>query len=66
MFPSAGELISQLKQNFRSQEDVIAAFNNWDTNHDGQISFTELKSAVQRSGQRLTDEEISSIFVRLQ
>ena len=63
MFPSAGELISQLKQNFRSQEDVIAAFNNWDTNHDGQISFTELKSAVQRSGQRLTDEEISSIFV---
>lgn len=63
MFPSAGELISNLRNNFRSQEDVILAFNNWDTNGDGQISFTELKNAVQRSGQRLTEEEINSIFV---
>ena len=63
MFPSAGALISNLRQNFRSQEDVIAAFNNWDTNHDGQISFSELKAAVSRSGQNLSEEEINSIFV---
>jgi len=63
MFPSAGQLISNLKQNFASEADVRAAFASWDTNKDGQISFSELKSAVQRSGQKLTDEDINAIFV---
>ena len=63
MFPSAAELISNLKQNFRSEADVQSAFKSWDTNGDGQISFQELKAAVQKSGQRLSDEDINSIFV---
>merc|ERR1719309_1788508 len=63
MFPSAGQLISNLKQNFASEADVRAAFASWDSNKDGQISFAELKSAVQRSGQKLTDEDINAIFV---
>ena len=63
MFPSAGQLISNLKQNFASEADVRAAFSSWDSNKDGQISFAELKSAVQRSGQKLTDEDINDIFV---
>jgi len=63
MFPSAGQLISNLKQNFASEADVRAAFASWDSNKDGQISFAELKAAVQRSGQRLTDEDINAIFV---
>jgi Ca2+-binding EF-hand superfamily protein len=63
MFPSAGQLISNLKQNFASEADVRAAFASWDSNKDGQISFDELKSAVQRSGQKLTEEDINAIFV---
>merc|ERR1712106_612748 len=63
MFPSAGQLISNLKQNFASEADVRAAFASWDSDNDGQISFAELKSAVQRSGQKLTEEDINAIFV---
>ena len=48
MFSSAGQLISNLKQNFASEADVRAAFASWDSNKDGQISFAELKSALQR------------------
>ena len=63
MFPNAAQLISNLKQNFANESEVMAAFNSWDSNKDGQISFAELKSAVQRSGQRLSDEDINAIFV---
>eukprot|EP00092_Neocalanus_flemingeri_P000651 GFUD01000693.1.p1 GENE.GFUD01000693.1~~GFUD01000693.1.p1 ORF type:complete len:3364 (-),score=1087.83 GFUD01000693.1:1093-10800(-) len=63
MFPSAGQLISNLKQNFTSEADVGAAFASWDSDGDGQISFNELKAAVQRSGQKLTEEDINAIFV---
>lgn len=63
MFPNAAQLISNLKKNFADESEVRAAFNSWDTNKDGQISFAELKSAVQRSGQRLTDDDINAIFV---
>ena len=63
MFPAAGQLISNLKQNFANESEVKAAFTSWDTNKDGQISFAELKAAVQRSGQRLSDDDINAIFV---
>merc|ERR1719328_743634 len=63
MFPNAAQLISNLKQNFANESEVKAAFNSWDSNKDGQISFAELKAAVQRSGQRLSDEDINAIFV---
>ena len=63
MFPNAAQLISNLKQNFANESEVMAAFNSWDSDKDGQISFAELKAAVQRSGQRLSDEDINAIFV---
>jgi calmodulin len=63
MFPRAAELISNLKQNFRNEDDVVSAFKSWDTDGDGQISFKELKNVVQRTGQKMSDEEINSIFV---
>jgi len=63
MFPNAAQLISNLKQNFATEAEVKAAFNSWDSNKDGQISFAELKAAVQRSGQKLSDEDINAIFV---
>merc|ERR1711899_207821 len=63
MFPAAGQLISNLKQNFRDENDVKAAFKSWDSDGDGEISFKELQAAVQRSGQKLTEEDINAIFV---
>lgn len=63
MFPNAAQLISNLKQNFANEAEVMSAFNSWDSNKDGQISFAELKAAVQRSGQKLSDEDINAIFV---
>merc|ERR1719410_3100056 len=63
MFPTAAQLISNLKQNFANEAEVMSAFNSWDSNKDGQISFAELKAAVQRSGQKLSDEDINAIFV---
>ena len=62
MFPTAAELISGLRKNFSSPAQVQAAFKSWDTNNDGQISFEELRGAVQRSGQRMSEEEINAIF----
>jgi len=62
MFPLAAEKIAKLKQNFQDEADVIKAFESWDTNKDGQISFQELKTAVQKTGQNLSDEDINSIF----
>merc|ERR1719410_2623124 len=63
MFPTAAQLISNLKQNFANETEVRAAFNSWDTNKDGQISFAELKAAVQRSGQKLSEDDLNAIFV---
>jgi Ca2+-binding EF-hand superfamily protein len=63
MFPTAAELVSNLRRNFKSMEDVERAFKSWDIDGDGQISFSELKSAVSKSGQRLSEEEMNAIFV---
>ena len=53
MFPTAAQLIANLKNNFKS----------WDTDGDGEISFQELQAAVKRSGRKLTEEDINAIFV---
>jgi calmodulin len=63
LFPASAQLISNLKQNFRDENEVRAAFNSWDTDKDGSISFQELQAAVKRSGQNLSDEDINAIFV---
>ena len=32
MFPNAAEIISQMKRNFQSADDVVNTFNSWDLN----------------------------------
>jgi Ca2+-binding EF-hand superfamily protein len=63
MFPNAAEIVSHLKSNFNSVENVESTFKSWDLNGDGAISFTELQSAVNKSGQKLSEEEMNAIFV---
>jgi Ca2+-binding EF-hand superfamily protein len=36
-------------------EQVEATFHSWDLNNDGAISFTELQTAVARSGKKLSE-----------
>eukprot|EP00092_Neocalanus_flemingeri_P019933 GFUD01021591.1.p1 GENE.GFUD01021591.1~~GFUD01021591.1.p1 ORF type:complete len:639 (-),score=213.67 GFUD01021591.1:258-2174(-) len=63
MFPNAAEIISQMKRNFQSIDDVVNTFNSWDLDRDGSISFSELQAAVSKSGQKLSEEEMNGIFV---
>ena len=63
MFPNAAEIISTMRKSFKSMEDVERVFNSWDLNKDGSISFTELQSAVSKTGMKMSEEEMNAIFV---
>ena len=63
MFPTAAEIVANLRKGFTSMEQVEATFRTWDLDNDGAISFTELQTAVARSGQKLSEEEMNAIFV---
>ena len=63
MFPTAAEIVSNLRKSFQSMEDVQRAFKSWDLDGDGAISFTELQSAVKKTGQKMSEEEMNAIFV---
>ena len=63
MFPTAAEIVSNLRRGFKTMEDVERVFRSWDLDGDGAISFTELQSAVAKSGQKLSEEEMNAIFV---
>ena len=43
MFPNAAEIVSQLKRNFQSVDDVERIFKTWDQNGDNAISFAEIQ-----------------------
>ncbi len=49
MFPNAAEIVSQLKKNFNSVDDVERIFKTWDLNGDNAISFTELQVIKENS-----------------
>ena len=49
MFPAAGQLISNLKQNFRDENDVKAAFKSWDSDGDGEISEEEFMRIMRKT-----------------
>ena len=49
MFPNAAEIVSQLKRNFQSVDDVERIFKTWDLNGDNAISFTELQVNIHKS-----------------
>jgi len=63
-FPSAKEVITNLRKNFRGPEDVARRFAQWDMNKDGNISFEELKEAAGKDSSKfLTDDDINAIFI---
>ena len=40
MFPTAAEIVSNLRKGFKSMADVEQTFKTWDLNGDGAISYT--------------------------
>ena len=46
MFPNAAEIVSQLKRNFQSVDDVERIFKTWDLNGDNAISFSEIQVPI--------------------
>ena len=63
MFPTAAEIVSNLRKQFNSMEDVELTFGSWDLNRDGSISYSELKQAVAKTSAKLSEEEMNAIFV---
>merc|ERR1712073_48126 len=62
MIPSAPERIAKLKKCFRNRSEIESAFRRFDTNKDGAISFSELKSGVGSCGILLTEQEVETVF----
>lgn len=63
MFPSARELVTNLRKGFRGPEDLKKKFDYWDSDKDGTLSIEELKAAAEKDGQQyLSTEDINAIF----
>jgi Ca2+-binding EF-hand superfamily protein len=62
MIPTATERITKLRKCFRNRAEVEAAFHTFDANHDGAISFQEMKSGLQKSGILFTEQEVETVF----
>jgi len=63
MFPSARELVANIRNSFRGPADVEKKFKQWDEDGDGKISFEELKEAVKKDSSKfLSDEDVNAIF----
>ena len=60
MFPNAAEIVSQLKRNFQSVDDVERIFKTWDLNGDNAISFTELQVNIHQSVHLYKTEQLTS------
>merc|ERR1719402_260367 len=62
MIPSAPERIAKLKKCFRNRSEIEAAFRRFDTNHDGAISYSEIKAGLSNSGILFTEQEVETVF----
>ena len=59
MSPSSSEILTKLRSNFKSIQDVKATFKKIDTDNDGLLSKEEMLSS---SGSKYDSEEINAIF----
>jgi len=63
MFPSARELVANIRKIFKNPADIERKFKSWDADGDGKITIQELREAVDRDSQKfLTAEDVNAIF----
>jgi len=63
MFPSAKELIANIRKLFRGPEDIERRFKSWDLDNDNKISIQELREAMEKDSQKfLSAEDVNAIF----
>ena len=62
MCPSASDIVSKFRNQYKSIEEVRAAFKRFDSNGDGAISKDELAAAMKSSGQSYSSIEVDAIF----
>lgn len=63
MFPSARELVANIRKIFKGPEDIQRKFKSWDADGDGRITIQELRDAIDRDSQKfLSAEDINAIF----
>ena len=46
------------------RDEIARIFEFFDSNHDGKVTWTELKSVAQFLGEEMTDDEIKEMFVK--
>lgn len=46
------------------RDEIARIFDFFDSNHDGKVTWTELKSVAQFLGEEMTDDEIKEMFVK--
>ena len=62
MCPSAATIVHKFRSQYKSIDDVRAAFKRFDANGDGALSKNELSAALKSSGHSYSDVEVDAIF----
>ena len=62
MCPSAASIVHKFRSQYKSVDDVRAAFKRFDANGDGALSKSELAAALKSSGHSYSDVEVDAIF----
>ena len=62
MCPSAASIVYKFRSQYKSVDDVRAAFKRFDANGDGALSKSELAAALKSSGHSYSDVEVDAIF----
>jgi len=62
MCPSTEQIVRKFRDNYKSVNDVKAAFRRFDKNRDGGLSVSELKRMMMSTGYSFTDMEVDAIM----
>ena len=62
MCPSAATIVHKFRSQYKSIDDVRAAFKRFDANGDGALSKNELSAALKSSGHSYSEVEVDAIF----
>eukprot|EP00092_Neocalanus_flemingeri_P026177 GFUD01028374.1.p1 GENE.GFUD01028374.1~~GFUD01028374.1.p1 ORF type:complete len:1019 (+),score=296.62 GFUD01028374.1:74-3058(+) len=62
MCPSTSQIVKKFRENYKTINEVKAAFRKFDKNRDGGLSKSELSRMMMSTGHSFTDMEIDAIM----